>query len=1207
MKRGNSTNTFQDGMIMDLNPMATPNTYLTNALNATLLTYNGNENVLQNDMGNGRVETAFLPEGFIPVGTCQFGGIIYIASYNPFTNQSQLGSFPSPERNITSDELCTTQKEINKSNFYISDDTVGNPRYKLILLDDRELSPGDKFQIGSEQIQTFKNKLSAFDSPINNINSYPRDLKLHVISIDSNGTITYLDNDLVWYEDNGKYYIRSAKLESANKTDLDEYRNVVTANYSVYTAKTKGKIGILAELEAITSFDVSWKATVTDDTSSISTFAVGGDLGPILPGGGDSSSEESENLNKVASIVLNVNWTYDNLNKYARNQVNPIGCKVEYDENVTELKEITLGTYPATKSNYVENNYYLVDNNVKSISATNAEELYTLLDNQNLIRRNDGSDPDYSLEPIKKSYVAKSMLNDNDSSGENILTLLVTPAMKFGYLGYLAREITINLDKLGTGEIDLKGYKYYVNQNDVSLNWSLDAYPEEGKEIKYVSFNFYELNKTIATKVGSNWDYFDSYKKTKTNLFEGTDPSCPPYKISNKSSYSGSFIDTIQFDSFFEKNKCYLVQIEINYGTDDKTISYYYYRILYTVPIFNKHYFNTSYSDFCECILDKDLFYYDVYFDTAQYIVDSKTNYRYENNKGETKRFSLDNTFVEKAKEGEEQEQYNNTRQEDYIRITANRSYVLKPINYSGFNSENLFTAFEFKPEYYSKTFYGLISQGSNSTQMSLDITSTKLDEVNVVSPIEDTTSEETSDLSSEIMPIAVSPGMGEGGIGSRPDITKPTTPDIFTPETGGGGGSSSGGSYPPGGTSSGTSSGSKFDDGKDDEKPIDYKPCTLQLAIGIPEGNTFNTSNELISLYIKEADLLINSPFLANYLLDNIMISYSLEKLVEESTIRQLTITPQDKSDIWLRYSGVEIAHVTDQQYVNVDLQGSPVLRSNFVDSAFSSSDFGTFNIFHDYQKCDQPEYIVITDGGTRKTTKDGDIGKNVKEQSVVMISGILIKGIDSQLFVYGATSLQNELRNRYKWVEANNSVQLYKINNLIWWNSYTISIPFSLSETITPEIDTFWINNTDIKIGSGIPRNFQIESIPSLDNLELTIKYDINTDKLKQLLNVSSIYFYNPFKPESPISQNQSASTILVEDGGEYIPAKDLKIGVAEYKLTCREGKLRIQQTKPPGTSGIGSFYYMIEADHMKDKDWKNGETNKGEILRLSNLLIG
>ena len=72
-----TTNTFGEGLIMDFAPDNTPNTSLSNALNATLLTYNGNEMSLQNDMGNGRVESAYLPEGYIPVGVCEFGDIIY--------------------------------------------------------------------------------------------------------------------------------------------------------------------------------------------------------------------------------------------------------------------------------------------------------------------------------------------------------------------------------------------------------------------------------------------------------------------------------------------------------------------------------------------------------------------------------------------------------------------------------------------------------------------------------------------------------------------------------------------------------------------------------------------------------------------------------------------------------------------------------------------------------------------------------------------------------------------------------------------------------------------------------------------------------------------------------------------------------------------------------------------------------------------------
>ena len=98
-------NTFNEGMVLDNHPLMTPNTVLTDALNATLVTMNGNEMVLQNDMGNAKVENAKLPPGYIPIGMKEYGGIIYIACYNPLTNKGQIGCFPSPQRQKTATQI----------------------------------------------------------------------------------------------------------------------------------------------------------------------------------------------------------------------------------------------------------------------------------------------------------------------------------------------------------------------------------------------------------------------------------------------------------------------------------------------------------------------------------------------------------------------------------------------------------------------------------------------------------------------------------------------------------------------------------------------------------------------------------------------------------------------------------------------------------------------------------------------------------------------------------------------------------------------------------------------------------------------------------------------------------------------------------------------------------------------------------------------
>ena len=95
-----ANNTWNKGLQMDTHPMMQGNDSMTDCLNGTLISMNGNEVILQNDMGNRRIDHAFLPSGYEPVGIKEHGGVIYVASYNPITNKSQIGSFPSPERII---------------------------------------------------------------------------------------------------------------------------------------------------------------------------------------------------------------------------------------------------------------------------------------------------------------------------------------------------------------------------------------------------------------------------------------------------------------------------------------------------------------------------------------------------------------------------------------------------------------------------------------------------------------------------------------------------------------------------------------------------------------------------------------------------------------------------------------------------------------------------------------------------------------------------------------------------------------------------------------------------------------------------------------------------------------------------------------------------------------------------------------------------
>lgn len=274
-----ATNKFTKGLVMDFSPENTGNEVLTHALNATLLTFNGNELSLQNDQGNARVETAYLPEGYIPVGTCEYGGIIYIVSYNPLEDKSQIGCFPSPERNISSDELGKQTNPITRDDFQEKDsfgDLTGKIEHtsKLVLLKDDKLNPGDKFivcaenNIYNEKLQDLlvKHEGDDFIQVMNPI------IALNVVSIEDSGKIIYLNSALRQYDcdnsyvdsngvqhtDTYKYHILGKMVDGKPSiNDIDSYRNTLSSGYSIFKSKTSGKLAILAELIMIDSYDVT--------------------------------------------------------------------------------------------------------------------------------------------------------------------------------------------------------------------------------------------------------------------------------------------------------------------------------------------------------------------------------------------------------------------------------------------------------------------------------------------------------------------------------------------------------------------------------------------------------------------------------------------------------------------------------------------------------------------------------------------------------------------------------------------------------------------------------------------------------------------------------------------------------------------------------------------------------------------------------------
>lgn len=244
--------------------MQTPNNVLVSALNATLITKNGNEAALQNDFGNGRVETAFLPTGYIPVGVCEFGDIIYITSYNPLENKCQIGCFPSPERNISTEELNEPQVTISNIFQEMSAKKEVTGFLKSVeqtyMIGNLKLNPGDKYLVSLDKDLTKvfgpSEKISYLTDMYNDshaINMFPKFIRISIVCIDDNSKVIDLGGSVKWFSP-PDYYINQNKSQDTQKPNLDSYRNLLSDGYAVFNSKYPGKLALQIKLEMPTSF-----------------------------------------------------------------------------------------------------------------------------------------------------------------------------------------------------------------------------------------------------------------------------------------------------------------------------------------------------------------------------------------------------------------------------------------------------------------------------------------------------------------------------------------------------------------------------------------------------------------------------------------------------------------------------------------------------------------------------------------------------------------------------------------------------------------------------------------------------------------------------------------------------------------------------------------------------------------------------------------
>ena len=762
-----SKNTFNGGLVMDLSPDNTPNEVLTSALNATLVTFNGNELQLQNDMGNGRVETARLPEGYIPVGTCEFGDIIYIVSYNPLTNKSQIGCFPSPERNVSSEEIGGTGQTLSSSDFQEGGNSpTGELKASSVkkILYNNKLNPGDKFIIYdiNNVISNSAQTITDYGNTSHVYGSFPKLLRIHVVAIEDSGKINYLDSTLKWYNDVNYFIQQMGSGIGGEKIDIDQYRNTLSSGYSVFQSKVSGKLALLIELEKISGFSCSYnvyggpgeyKISENDDVI-YKKYKVFWNV---------SWETEDPEINPSYVVLTKSQWTGKQKGqegKYYKYKHNNDKNRYELDTNFVQLGDldtayptdnykfwsidsITLSrdygdfmnsidiycrSYKLTLENFLESqtkgqnaiykgisltkvnvyrstreNYISCPSpyNVSSwSSSTSTHDYYinaTRLDNYNngIIQTLEGKEKpvtpvniddriinnyfhsviyfegqEFQI-PIKQTLSSQQseQQNEQQSDSQNsqqksqdvkldisnlIYNYELTPAMPYGLLREYSIEGYIDFSKLGSGEINITAWRYFVGENSVTLTFGLDAYTEENMGISEVVMEFYDNQGMAAAYYVSNKESY-SGQFTEVIPLNGYTTS---YKLKNINSdgevqYHCGEVATLQYDNVVKfdgnhnpvkttweegkvtylddcgtlyNNMLYLVKIVVKYcpvnalgeyDANDKSSYKYFYRWMWTAPVYNDEYYHVQ--DFQNLDLNLNLDVNPIYETTENY------------------------------------------------------------------------------------------------------------------------------------------------------------------------------------------------------------------------------------------------------------------------------------------------------------------------------------------------------------------------------------------------------------------------------------------------------------------------------------------------------------------------------------------------------------------------------------------------------------
>lgn len=518
-----AVNTFSKGLQLDTHPIVQGTDVLSDCLNGTLLTMNGNEVVLQNDMGNRRVNNAFLPSGYQPVGMKEYGGIIYVAAYNPITNKSQIGSFPSPQRKVDNEKTLPGKFDFNQfygqnieEDSYLGIKVLKSDSFIVPLTRDIEgkefnLRAGDKFSIYSsdlygtgenyekflyQYVTNYKNtsslnkkaispKNKKYTLSVGVINSQNEfvDITKTLCRWDDNNIIPYDSSYSDLYKFNDGYFISQGIKDENLSEDIND-RNFIKsrqkAAVNTYSYKLVGPLYLKVQLNHIQSFNYN-----------------------IIP----DINEQGDK-----SLIIEGYVTYNCPDKCLLN------IEQKSNENYQSFEE------GQPKFNCFD----IIYKGEKLQVSQEQNDINKMKNTQCIYNENTNT---YSAKIVK---IYRNIQTDENNLFEFTIGVNATIDDPDIYIKGLSEKRTIDFGLFGNGSIKISKWKFYndLEERTSILNFSIDTFPKRGQafsnfQLVFKDISLLNTNNTeeiildIDTSNGQlnfNWDQygFDNRKIYQT-------------------------------------------------------------------------------------------------------------------------------------------------------------------------------------------------------------------------------------------------------------------------------------------------------------------------------------------------------------------------------------------------------------------------------------------------------------------------------------------------------------------------------------------------------------------------------------------------------------------------------------------------------------------------------------------------------------------